>query len=479
MNRLFSNWTAVTGLFALLLAVLVWFALPILVPAIATIELRGGLALGILVAWAVAALVRRQKAKTANDSIADQLATASGAQEDAVVTQRMREAIGQFKTASGGQRDYLYSRPWYVIIGPPGAGKTTALLNSGLRFPFSDQSLKGIGGTRNLDFWFADEAAIVDTAGRYTSQDSDASADSQGWRSLLEQLKRNRPRQPINGVIVALGVDELLKSDLGGIDRHANSVRRRLVELRRALDLSTPIYLLLTKVDLLAGFIEFYDDLDAQGRRAVLGVTLPDPDATPNEQVMISAFDRFVSAQGARQAKRLSEEGDATRRSLILGFPAQLGSLRSRLARFVGGAFGPGEPIGTLRGFYFTSGVQEGAPLDRLLSGVAEIYSAPQARSSESGKTYFLNRLLREVVFREAGLVQTGRAAREKQRRQLITSVGVVGAATVVALALMVMNYKAERDRHGSPAQVSWQVPSGSSSLAGAPHGRAPPGQRG
>ena len=90
---------------------------------------------------------------------------------------------------------------------------------------------KGIGGTRNLDFWFADEAAIVDTAGRYTSQDSDASADSAGWRSLLEQLKRNRPKQPINGVIVALGVDELLKTDLAGIDRHATAVRRRLVEL--------------------------------------------------------------------------------------------------------------------------------------------------------------------------------------------------------------------------------------------------------
>jgi type VI secretion system protein ImpL len=459
MNRLFGNWTLVTGLFAVALAVLVWFGLPLVLPAVASVAVRGGLAAAILIAWAIAALVRRQKAKAANDSIADQLATASGAQEDAVVTQRMREAIGQFKQASGGQRDYLYSRPWYVIIGPPGAGKTTALLNSGLRFPFSDQSLKGIGGTRNLDFWFADEAAIVDTAGRYTSQDSDVSADSQGWRSLLDQLKRNRPRQPINGVIVALGVDELLKADLAGIDRHATSVRRRLIELRRALDLSTPIYLLLTKVDLLAGFIEFYDDLDAQGRRAVLGVTLPDPDATPNEAVMISAFDRFVSAQGARQAKRLSEEGDATRRSLILGFPAQLASLRSRLARFVGGAFGPGEPIGTLRGFYFTSGVQEGAPLDRLLSGVAEIYAAPPAQTSESGKTYFLNRLLREVVFRDAGLVQTGRAAREKQRRQLITSLGVVGLATLVAIGLMVMNYMKGRDG-AAPVQVSSQLES-------------------
>jgi len=456
MNKLLGNWNLVTGLSALAAAVLVFFGLPIVLPVVATVAVSGGLAGAILLGWAVAAFLRRRSAKAANDSIADQLASATGAQEDAVVSQRMREAIGQFKASSGGQRDYLYSRPWYVIIGPPGSGKTTALLNSGLRFPFSDQSLKGIGGTRNLDFWFADEAAIVDTAGRYTSQDSDASADSAGWRSLLDQLKRNRPRQPINGVIVALGVDELLKTDLAGIDRHATAVRRRLVELRRALDIATPIYVLLTKVDLLAGFIEFYDDLDAQGRRAVLGVTLQDPDATPDQAEIISAFDRFVSAQGARQAKRLSEEGDANRRSLILGFPAQLASLRSRLSRFVSGAFGPGEPVGTLRGFYFTSGVQEGAPLDRLLSGVAEIYAKPQT-TSESGKTYFLNRLLRDVIFREAGLVQTGRAARDKQRRTLVTSLVAVGIATVVLLGLIVMNFMSSRDPGAETAQVASQ----------------------
>ena len=457
MKSFLNNWTAVTGLLALAIAILVWFGLALVLPDAASTTIRLVLVGVILGAWGVVAFLRRMKAKKANDSIANQLATASGAAEDAVVQKRMAEAIGQFKSAAGGERDYLYSRPWYVIIGPPGSGKTTALLNSGLRFPFSDQSLKGIGGTRNLDFWFADEAAIVDTAGRYTSQDSDASADSQGWASLLGQLRANRPKQPINGVIIALGVDELLKTDLAGVDRHAANVRRRLTELRRVLDLNVPVYMLLTKVDLLAGFIEYYDDLDAQGRRAVLGVTLKDPDAGYDQNEIVAAFDRFVSAQGARQAKRLSEEGDATRRSLILGYPAQLASLRSRLARFVGAAFGPGEPVGTLRGFYFTSGVQEGAPLDRLLSGVAEIYSKPQT-TSESGKTYFLNRLLREVVFREAGLVQTGRIAREQQRKQLIASLVGVAVVTVVLLGLIVMNSMSSKNEAAPIAQVAVQT---------------------
>ena len=122
--------------------------------------------------------------------------------------------------------------------------------------------------------------------------------------------------------------------------------------------------------------------------------------------------------------------------------------------RNLAGAFGPGEPIGTLRGFYFTSGVQEGAPLDRLLSGVAEIYAKPQ-QASDSGKTYFLNRLLREVVFREAGLVQTGRAAREKQRKQLIGGLAAIAVVTVVVLGLIVTNYLAQKRSSDPSAQVS------------------------
>jgi predicted ATPase len=38
------------------------------------------------------------------------------------------------------------SLPWYLVMGAPGAGKTTALLNAGLNFPLTDT----LGKTRAL-----------------------------------------------------------------------------------------------------------------------------------------------------------------------------------------------------------------------------------------------------------------------------------------------------------------------------------------
>ena len=49
-------------------------------------------------------------------------------------------------------------------------------------------AVRGVGGTRNCDWWFTDEAVFLDTAGRYTTQDSDAASDSEGWKEFLALL---------------------------------------------------------------------------------------------------------------------------------------------------------------------------------------------------------------------------------------------------------------------------------------------------
>ncbi len=103
-----------------------------------------------------------------------------------------------------------------------------------------------------------EEAILIDTAGRYTSQDSDATADSASWRSFLELLKKSRPKQPVNGVILAFPIDEMMASDEEARARHANTVRARLAEIHETLKVDFPVYVMFTKADLIAGFREYF-----------------------------------------------------------------------------------------------------------------------------------------------------------------------------------------------------------------------------
>src|SRR5215467_8235290 len=185
--------------------------------------------------------------KKATAKIAEGIATPDKVEDDAdVLKDRMKDALATLKAASGGKSDFLYDLPWYVLIGPPGSGKTTALVNSGLKFPLSGgaspAAIAGVGGTRYCDWWFTEEAVLIDTAGRYTTQDSDAVADKQSWLSFLELLKRNRPRQPINGVLVAISLEDLMKLNASELAAHSNAIRTRLLELHQRLKIDFPVY---------------------------------------------------------------------------------------------------------------------------------------------------------------------------------------------------------------------------------------------
>src|SRR5690606_12015828 len=153
----------------------------------------------------------------------------------AALKEGMKDALATLRQSKGGSGDYLYDLPWYLIIGPPGAGKTTALINSGLKFPLArggtPQAVAGVGGTRYCDWWFTEDAVLIDTAGRYTTQDSDAKGDRESWLAFLDHLKENRPKQPINGVLVAISVEDLLTASSEEITAHAAAIRKRLMEL--------------------------------------------------------------------------------------------------------------------------------------------------------------------------------------------------------------------------------------------------------
>lgn len=241
-----------------------------------------------------------------------------------VLEARMSEAIATLKRSSG-KRNFLYDIPWYIIIGPPGAGKTTALVNSGLKFPLagsgSAQPVAGVGGTRSCDWWFTDEAVLIDTAGRYTTQDSDAERDRASWLAFLGLLKTYRTRQPINGVILAISVADLVGFDDKQLDAQVIEIRSRLRELHETLKIQFPVYLLFTKADLVAGFMKYFGDFDEARRRKVWGATFQTTDRTRNMANEAPAeFDALAARLADEMPDRLQDEADPVSRIAIFGF---------------------------------------------------------------------------------------------------------------------------------------------------------------
>jgi len=368
--------------------------------------------------------------------------------EVATLHKNFQEAVQILnKTKLGGAHGEhkLYELPWYIIIGPPGAGKTTALINSGLRFPlanrFGQQALRGVGGTRDCDWWFTDEAVLIDTAGRYTTQDSDASVDSAGWGGFLELLKKHRQRRPINGVLVAISLPELITQNEAERQAHANAIKHRIQELNTKLGISFPIYVLFTKLDLVAGFVEFFDDLGREERDQVWGFTQAFEGSVnyeANLQQFSQEFDQLIGRLKARAIPRLHQERDQQRRSLIHGFPHQLSSLKNVADQFLQEVFRPNrfEDAFLLRGVYCTSGTQEGTPIDRVMGALAATFGLDRQLSpsfSGQGRSYFLTRLFRDVIFQEAGIAGSDKRI-EKQRTWF--QYGVYTTAIVATLSV-------------------------------------------
>ena len=393
---------------------------------------------------ATAELIREQQRREDQASSAAEISTLKQGLQDALAVLKKARLGGEMRR---GQ--YLYQLPWYIIIGPPGSGKTTALVHSGLRFPLGAGKVRGVGGTRNCDWWFTDEAVLIDTAGRYTTQDSHEEVDRAAWRGFLDLLKKHRSRRPINGAFVAISLSDLMQQTEEQRNAQAIAIKQRIQELHEHFGVRFPIYVLFTKADLLAGFIEFFNDLGQEERHQVWGATL-EMDDLHNAEGAVEQFNKefalLEQRLNQRLVERLQNERDTERRDLIYTFPQQFASLRQVAERFMQEIFRPSrfEERVLLRGFYFTSGTQQGTPIDRLMGSLANTFGLHRQNLGAfagKGRSYFITRLLRSVVFREAELA--GSNLKVERWRAWIQRAAYVGALliTVAAAALWLTSY--------------------------------------
>jgi type VI secretion system protein ImpL len=348
------------------------------------------------------------------------------------------EALKKSKLGKGRSgKSALYALPWYMIIGPPAAGKTTAIKNSGLEFPFgADREIQGVGGTRNCDWWFSNSAILLDTAGRYTTEEE----DREEWSAFLDILKKHRRRQPVNGILIGISIADLLNASPDELEWHAKNIRKRMDELVQRLGIRFPVYLIFTKCDLLNGFVEFFEEYSRVQRQQVWGCTFSKEqlvNANPAalfEQEFNQLYNALVSLRLAQLTPALKREN----RRLVFAFPMQFATAKESLAHLIGKLFQPNpyqeSPI--FRGFYFTSGTQEGVPIDRVLQSIASAYGLPPEATGQFSpemktKSYFIRDLFTDIIIPDE---QLGRLTSRVERRRRVARLGTLVASVVVLL---------------------------------------------
>jgi type VI secretion system protein ImpL len=356
---------------------------------------------------------------------------------------RMLEAVKSIKSSRIGVlkgNDALYELPWYVIIGNPAAGKSSAILHSGLQFPFEDAGgsvVQGIGGTRNCDWYFTTTGIVLDTAGRYSVNVEDRLE----WLTFLGLLKKHRPRAPINGIVIAASIAELSGSKPEFAMELAKNLRQRVQEITERLEVFAPIYVVFTKADLIAGFTEFFQHLDPGEREGVWGATLPfDPEARTDA---VAAFDRHFD----ELSEGLKEMGLAHMAMLrgrevppgLLTLPLEFAAIKPALRTFIATLFeeNPYQFKPVFRGFYFSSALQEGQSVHYASERVGRqfaLQAAPSGadRSPEGHDAYFLKDLFRKVVFADKQLVRQYSSPHQTRLRYAV----FLGAVAVLAVAL-------------------------------------------
>jgi len=435
----------------LILVAIIWFAGPFF--GLKSVETRAGWVFFIMLLWVVTLLVGKIIADRAGSMLERVLrrqtddavlaASPNARSEVAALRKNLLTAIDTLKTSKIGKtrgKAALYELPWYMIIGHPAAGKSSAIVNSGLTFPFSNKgksSIQGVGGTRNCDWFFATEGVLIDTAGRYSTQREDRPE----WLEFLKLLKKHRSRAPVNGILVTISLPELMQHQTETFSAYARQVRERINEIDDIFGIKVPVYLVITKIDLLGGFGQFFEDMSEEERGQVWGATLTHEQGKDFDagRAVGQHFDTLVQGLMQSGMDKLALNRGNVKRPALFAFPIEFQSIRESVCKFVDILF-EDDPYHTrplLRGFYLTSALQEGNP--RIAAGVrvARTFDLPRSgfetTQAPAANSFFLRDLFRNVIFPDQFMVGRQSSPVRNKARLFAIAAGIVGLALLAA----------------------------------------------
>ena len=361
--------------------------------------------------------------------------------------QRWKEAIDTLKHSHLKKHgNPLYVLPWYLIIGESGSGKTTAIQSARLSSPFAEvQRISGISGTRNCDWWFFEQAILIDTAGRYAIPVNE-DPDKEEWQKFLALLSKYRRKEPLNGLVVTVPADKLVEADPHILENDGKNIRSRIHELMLVLGAKFPVYVMVTKCDRIQGMNPLCNLLSETSLKQAMGHVNHEQNSNIGSFLHRSLLTiserlkniRLLALQKSSSGGMTGETADAVDPRLLL-FPEEFGRLEPGLAAFVRGAFeeNPYQENPTFRGIYFSSGRQEGSPYSHFLKELGLI--GERDMLPDTNKGLFLHDFFSKIIPADRELFTPTRRALSWHR--LTQNMGLIACVTVGMAVCGLLSY--------------------------------------
>jgi len=343
------------------------------------------------------ALLHREPASPSPPATADKEGAAG-------IRQRWREALQALRASQLRKRgNPLYLFPWQLIVGASGSGKSAALAGGSLCTPAAAGNDPATA-TESFDWRLFDQTLVIDTAGRYAT--GTGAEDDRQWQALLGQLAKTRSREPLNGLIVAVAADRLQPGETGSLQAEGATIRSRIDGAMRALGVRLPVYLLITKCDLIEGFSAFTRELPEGLTGQALGAARQDAFAPPGEFVA-EAFATVGGRLRDLRLKLLLQPRHPEEAAALALLPERLALMEGAAASFVKTVCDSDlyQETPLLRGIFFCSALLPGVPSEPPGHGAA----AP-ARPVAGGGA-FLHDLFAQILPKERWLFTPTRSA--------------------------------------------------------------------
>ena len=356
----------------------------------------------------------------------------------------LREHLG------GRGAEYLF--PWYLMLGPAGAGKTSLLESSGLNLPVGRPDFEGMGDASACNWWLFDRSVVLDIRGDFVLHRTGLTSDEKKWHLLLLLLQRYRTKRPLDGVVLTLPADELMgptRLDPAETLGRAKQLYHKLTQIQDVLGVAVPVYVMVTKCDTIPGFQSYASLIPAIHHQQMFGWSNPHGVLDPFENGWVSEAFREVEKTLEKVSLEVfsREDADEDLRDEAYQFPQRLQSAEESLSIYIQSIFKYSsfrEPF-MLRGIYFSGqgvGTDLATDVDESsdLSGFSPYpqmaaYKAESLHGGDRLPHYFVRDFFTQKVFREYSLAKPISARqRADYRSTLMTRGSVIAVVGLVGI---------------------------------------------